>query len=303
MRLSGTTLQRCIMYKVTELLSHGMALIPIPRGCKGPITSGWNEHRNVITSTQLATSLLGLNIGIAHAYCTPRPTCAIDLDNYRESKKWLAKQSVDLDALLLAKDAVVIHSGKVNSLKLLYKLPIGQGPIATKAIKGGSDNGMMLEFRCATAEGLTVQDVLPPSIHPSGTVYQWMGEGSVLAMPEIPAALLAIWMGLITAKKVTVVRVTTSIPETPRERARVEDMLQYVSADCSYDIYRNVTWAILSTGWSYAEEVAERWCRTAPDRFEEDDFFNIVNSYDGGRLDSSTLGTIVYLARAGGWNG
>ena len=56
------------MYKVTELLSHGVALIPIPRGCKGPITSGWNEHRNVITSTQLATSLLGLNIGIAHAY-------------------------------------------------------------------------------------------------------------------------------------------------------------------------------------------------------------------------------------------
>ena len=72
MRLSGTTLQRCVMYKVTELLSHGMALIPIPRGCKGPITSGWNEHRNVITSTQLATSLLGLNIGIAHAYCKPK---------------------------------------------------------------------------------------------------------------------------------------------------------------------------------------------------------------------------------------
>ena len=60
------------MYKVTELLSHGVALIPIPRGFKGPITSGWNEHRNVITSTQLATSLLGLNIGIAHAYCTPK---------------------------------------------------------------------------------------------------------------------------------------------------------------------------------------------------------------------------------------
>lgn len=287
----------------TQLIECGLALVPIPRGHKGPITKGWNERSNVVTDVADEALLKGLNIGIAHAYCTPSPTCAIDLDNYRESKKWLAKQSVDLDALHFAKDAVVIHSGKVNSLKLLYKLPVGQGPIATKAIKGGGDNGMMLEFRCATAEGLTVQDVLPPSIHPSGTVYQWMGEGSVLDIPEIPAALLAIWMGLIAAKKATVVRVTTSIPETPRERARVEDMLQYVSADCSYDIYRNVTWAVLSTGWSHAEEIAERWCRTAPDRFEEDDFFNVVNSYDGGRLYSSTLGTIVHLARAGGWNG
>jgi hypothetical protein len=287
----------------TQLIECGLALVPIPERQKGPRAKDWNQKQNCIVDVTMVSFLGTGNIGLAHAYCTPRPTCAIDLDNYRESKKWLAKQSVDLDALLFAKDAVVIHSGKVNSLKLLYKLPVGQGPIATKAIKGGSDNGMMLEFRCATAEGLTVQDVLPPSIHPSGTVYQWMGEGSVLAMPEIPAALLAIWMGLITAKKVTVVRVTTSIPETPRERARVEDMLQYVSADCSYDIYRNVTWAVLSTGWSYAEEIAECWCRTAPDRFEEDDFFNVVNSYDGGRLDSSTLGTIVYLARAGGWNG
>ena len=301
MRLSGTTLQRCIMYKVTELLSHGMALIPIPRGCKGPITSGWNEHRNVITSTQLATSLLGLNIGIAHAYCTPRPTCAIDLDNYRESKKWLAKQSVDLDALLLAKDAVVIHSGKVNSLKLLYKLPIGQGPIATKAIKGGSDNGMMLEFRCATAEGLTVQDVLPPSIHPSGTVYQWMGEGSVLAMPEIPAALLAIWMGLITAKKVAVVRLTTPIPETPREIATLASMLKHINADCDYVIYRSVVWGLLSTGWSCAEQIALNWSLEARHRFEQHTFNALIYSYNFSR--SPTMGTIYHLARAGGWNG
>jgi len=60
------------MYKVAELLSHGVALIPIPRGCKGTITSGWNEYRNVITSTQLAAPQSGLNIGIPHAYCKPK---------------------------------------------------------------------------------------------------------------------------------------------------------------------------------------------------------------------------------------
>ena len=285
----------------TQLIECGLALVPIPERQKGPRAKDWNQKQNCIVDVTMISFLGTGNIGLAHAYCTPRPTCAIDLDNYLESKKWLAKQSVDLDALLFAKDAVVIHSGKVNSLKLLYKLPIGQGPIATKAIKGGGDNGMMLELRCATAEGLTVQDVLPPSIHPSGTVYQWIGRGSVLAIPEIPAALLAIWMGLITAKKVAVVRLTTPIPETPREIATLASMLKHINADCDYAIYRSVVWGLLSTGWSCAEQIALNWSLEARHRFEQHTFDALIYSYNFSR--SPTMGTIYHLARAGGWNG
>ena len=35
----------------------------------------------------------------------------------------------------------------------------------------------VLEFRCGTADGLTVQDVLPPSMHPdTGMPYRWGGK-------------------------------------------------------------------------------------------------------------------------------
>mgnify|MGYP000695436838 CR=1 FL=1 len=42
-----------------------------------------------------------------------------------------------------------------------------------------------LEFRCATVEGKTVQDVLPGSVHPSGTTYQWGGKGNWQSLPAL----------------------------------------------------------------------------------------------------------------------
>ena len=292
------------MIKNADLLSHGITLVPIPFGQKGPTSKGWNEKCNVVTDVADEALLNGLNIGIAHAYCTPNPTCAIDLDDYRSSKTWLADRDVDLNALLFAPDAVVIYSGKVNSLKLLYGLPVGMPPKPSKAVKSHS-NTMMIEFRCASANGLTVQDVLPPSMHPSGTQYKFMGTGSILALPTIPAALIKVWNELITANKSvknpTTIRSVT--PETPREVARVKEMLSHVSADCAYDMYRDIVWAVLNTGWTCAERLAEEWCKTAPERFEEINFIDVANSYSPNIANPITFGTLHHLARAGGWNG
>jgi hypothetical protein len=292
------------MYKNSDLLLHGISLVPIPLGQKGPISKGWNAKCNVVTDLTNELLLTGLNIGIAHAYCRPNPTCAIDLDDYKASKKWLAAQGVDLDALLHSPDAVVIHSGKVNSLKLLYRLPVGMPPMPSKSIKN-PDTTMMIEFRCASAGGLTVQDVLPPSIHPSGTQYKFIGGGSILAIPTIPKSLFDIWLTLILPnkriKKDKIVRAAP--PETPREKARVQEMLNHITADCDYETYRDVVWAVLSTGWTCAEHLAENWCRTAPHKFEEVNFISVVNSYNPNRVDPITLGTLTFLARKGGFNG
>jgi hypothetical protein len=292
------------MYKNSDLLLNGVALVPIPLGHKGPISKGWNARCNVVTDVPNESLLTGLNIGIAHAYCSPNPTCAIDLDDYKASKKWLADRGVDLDALLYSTDAVVIHSGKVNSLKLLYRLPVGMPPMPSKSIKNPNTT-MMIEFRCASAEGLTVQDVLPPSIHPSGTQYKFIGGGSILAIPTIPKSLFDIWVALISAK--TGIKKTTSIrrvtPETPREIARVKAILSNISADCDYFTYRDVVWSLLSTGWACAVELAEEWCKTEPHRFEEDNFISVVNSYNPNIVDPITLGTLIFKARKVGFNG
>ena len=292
------------MYKNSELISHGIALVPIPFGRKGPILKGWNEKSKVVTSIADELLLKGLNIGIAHAYCTPSPTCAIDLDDCKASKQWLADKGLDLHALLNAPDAVVIHSGKSNSLKLLYRLPSKMLPMQSKAVKS-PENRMMIEFRCASAEGLTVQDVLPPSVHPSGTQYKFVGAGSILALPMIPISLFDLWITLIGAGKrlKKSVAVKSTIPETPREIARLKAMLNHIAADCSYDTYRAVVWSTLSTGWLCAQQLAEEWSKTAPDRFDEINFKNVVNSYHSGLANPITLGTLTFLARKGGWNG
>ena len=92
-------------------------------------------------------------------------------------------------------------------------------------------------------------------------------------------------------------------PMTQREVARLQQMLSFISADCSYDTYIRVVWGILSTGWSDAQKIALDWSLTAQHRFEQKMFDDLVSSYDISRTNTTTMGTIYHLARKGGWNG
>jgi len=290
----------------------GIALIPIPKGQKRPVTTGWNQLENVITDPEQASGLVG-NIGLAHAYGTS-PTMALDVDDMLRSAVWLTKRGVDLNALLDADNAVHIVSGREGRIKLLYKLPSGCAPCESISIKetmlinGQERHVTILEFRCATRDGLTVQDVLPPSIHPdTGLPYRWGGKGYWRAIPEIPSTLLDLWQQELAARDTGRTRrkgrlsLFKGVDDTPRQRAVVAEMLSHVSADCSYELYRNIVWAILSPGWKDAADLAEQWCLTAPHRFEDVDFYNVVNSHDHSR--TPTMGTLYHHAREGGWHG
>jgi hypothetical protein len=179
-----------------DYVRAGLALVPIPSRQKGPTTKGWNLRENAITDEEQAARLTG-NIGLAHAYCSPA-TMALDIDDLPQAKAWLAERGVDLDGLMAADDAVQIASGRKGRAKLLYRLRRGQEPIRTKQI-AGADGEMILEFRCASATGLTMQDVLPPSIHPdTGQPYQWAGSGSWRNIPEILETLLDVWRNELT---------------------------------------------------------------------------------------------------------
>lgn len=300
------------MTDAAEYAWAAMALVPIPKGQKRPNSKGWNKRENVITDPKQAADLAG-NIGLAHAYSNP-PTMALDVDDLPKAKRWLAKHGVELDVLLDADDAVQIVSGREGRIKLLYALPSGCAPRESISIKetvlvnGEERQVTILEFRCATRDGLTMQDVLPPSTHPdTGQPYRWGGKGDWRAIPEIPDPLLGIWQQEVAAREAGHKRrkgrlsLFKGVDDTPRQRARVADMLKHVSADCDYDRYRDIVWAILSLGWSDAEGIAEQWCLTAPHRFEDTDFWNVVNSYDASR--TPTIGTIHHHAKAGGLNG
>jgi hypothetical protein len=99
---------------------------------------------------------------------------------------------------------------------------------------------------------------------------------------------------------------TTPAPLTPREIAILKDQLNYIDSSCDRETWRNVVWAILSTGLPDAEKIALDWSEKSPEKFIEDDFYTLVNSYIEGRSGlngSITRGTIYHYARVGGWNG
>ena len=94
-----------------------------------------------------------------------------------------------------------------------------------------------------------------------------------------------------------------SYPDTPRRRAELAETLQYISADCDYERYRDVVWAILSTKWHDAEDIACNWCLAAPERFDQDNFESVVNSYKSQHDNPVTIGSLIYWARKAGRHG
>jgi len=88
--------------------------------------------------------------------------------------------------------------------------------------------------------------------------------------------------------------------ETPRKIAWVMEMLSHINADCSYEIYRNVIWAIESTDWKCTEMIQRQWSMGAPDRFTEDGLTIIKASFDR-RNGGITLGTLVHYAKLAGY--
>ncbi len=89
------------------------------------------------------------------------------------------------------------------------------------------------------------------------------------------------------------------MPESAEAIARVNDMLSHVSADCSYAQWRDIVWAVLSTGWASAEEIALSWSMTVPKRYEQVAFSQLVKDFDPGK--GITLGTLHHHAKLAGW--
>jgi RecA-family ATPase len=169
----------------------GWVLVAFDRGLKGPLHHGWNIRENCIADAARAANLFG-NVGLCHAYSG---TVCIDIDDLAAAIEVFAGRGIDIMEYWNAPNAVRISSGRENRGKLLFKLPPGVHWLPTKLFfKWG------FELRCASATGRTVQDVLPPSIHPkTGEPYTWEGGGSITDLPTLPTDILEWWVEL-TAK-------------------------------------------------------------------------------------------------------
>ena len=281
---------------VDAYIRHGWSLVPIPPGTKGPTGAaavGWNKREKCLKDQ---TELMhGYGIGLAHAYSG---TMAFDIDNWDAT----VAQGIDLDALYAAPDAVIINSGRPGHGKLLYRMPFGLALPSKKIIVNAST---AYELRCATANGLTVQDVLPPSIHPdTRQPYHWAGLGHWTRLPVIPQVLLDIWQELLGQDKERTIATGDQVDASWEE---IRQALEAIPADCAREEWVNVGMALHWAGTQteqpeQALQLWNEWSAQSPAKYPGER--GIVTQWASFRNDKATavkLGTLFHIAKQHGW--
>lgn len=281
---------------VDAYIRHGWSLVPIPPGTKGPTGAaavGWNKRERCLKDqTQLPQ---GYGIGLAHAYSG---TMAFDIDNWDAT----VAQGIDLDVLYAAPDAVVINSGRPGHGKLLYQMPFGMALPSKKIIVNGQT---AYELRCATANGLTVQDVLPPSIHPdTRQPYHWAGLGHWMRLPTIPQQLLDIWQELLAQDKERTIATGEQVDASWEE---IRQALEAIPADCAREEWINAGMALhwAGTQTDQLEQALQLWNEwSAQSAAKYPGERGIITQWASFRNDKATavkLGTLFHIAKQHGW--
>ena len=164
--------------------SLGFALVAIPAGSKAPTSFGWQTKA---TNPAFWDSNQSHNIGLLHSLSG---TVALDIDHMLNTRTIFEGLGIDLDAILDSAPRIV---GRPDRGKALFAAPAGD-PLTTRKISWPVDGDprrteVVFELRAGS-----VQDVLPPSIHPdTGQPYTWAGADIANGLPEIPEQLLTIW--------------------------------------------------------------------------------------------------------------
>lgn len=291
---------------VDAYISHGWRLVPIPPGQKGPSgasSAGWSKSDNTLVSSEQLQQ--GWGVGLAHAYSG---TMALDIDDFTRAAFELAKKGINLHELYNAEDAVIINSNRPNHGKLLYRMPNGES-LPSKKLTDKDNQGNRynyLDFRCATSNGLTTQDVLPPSIHPdTGKPYVWSGAGRWSNLPEIPASLLNFWKDLITTNK------DFNIANGEGLKCSWEDIisaLNFIDPNLSRDEWLHVGMALHWAGYQtdqieQAFDVFDEWSSSAgSDKYKgRHDVKTQWKSFTPDKKYSVKIGTLFEYAKRGGW--
>jgi hypothetical protein len=282
---------------IDAYIRHGWSLVPIPAGTKGPRTPGWNLKPNALKNqTDLPT---GFGIGLAHAYSG---TMALDIDEWDSTAAALKDQGIDLQAMYDANDAVIVDSGRAGHGKLLYQMPFGIALASKKILINGIT---AYELRCATANGLTVQDVMPPSIHPDTLQpYRWAGKGHWMRLPTIPQPLLDLWQGMLTQDKERTIGTGEALDASWED---ITSALACIPASCSREEWVQVGMAIKWAGeqtdqLEQALTLWHDWSQQSADKYPGDK--ELINQWVSFKNDKATavkLGTLFHIAKQHGW--
>lgn len=253
-----------------EYINAGWYVCAIQQGQRSPTSKGWNQRGSAIADPAIADVLS--SAGLLHRWSG---TCAIDIDDLARARLWLSAKGIDIDALWNAPDAVRIVRGDPNRGKLIYRL---DEPLATKRITQPTglikDNKpeikTILEFRCADRNGGSHQDVLPPSLHPSGQPYAWdyaePAIGDWRDLPRIPEALRDLWLqngGTLAEPVDTPAKDRGELPSIED----IKDALEFLDSDIprSEWLAIMIDLVALTRGSTEGYQLFDAWSATATD--------------------------------------
>ena len=96
--------------------------------------------------------------------------------------------------------------------------------------------------------------------------------------------------------------------ETKENIAKVKDFLSCCPADCDYQIWRDISWAVCWLNWSCGEVILREWSMQSASHWSsgnasqtEMDFSTLIDSYDSNRDKPLSIGTLIAHAKKGGW--
>lgn len=255
---------------------------------KGPREEGWNRPESAISKPQQVLAD-DHGIGLAHLYSR---TMALDVDNLHLACEYFKKHAIDLVALLSS--GVRISSGREGRAKLIYYIPEDIKPADLLTI---NDQANGFELRCATRGGLTVQDVLPPTIHPvTSKPYVWAGPDDQpdpwRRIPVAPLLLLEHWWSRLNEFQSTGVTGPCDHAVVPI----VKDALAALDPDADYKTWIDIGMALHSAGLG---DQWDAWSQGGA-KYQRDDCEARIRGFrpDGG----ITLGTLFLYARQAGWD-
>lgn len=178
-------------WQVSDYCSKlGWYLVTIPAGTKGPTKFGWQQPEKALSDPEEARKYYEQNpthnVGLLHG---ASGTCAIDIDNVEHTKMIFDELGIDFSLLMNSAPQII---GRENRGKLLFKAPpdLVTHKISWPVQDDPRKTEVVFELRAGS-----VQDVLPPSIHPdTGKPYQWAGRSIWDGLPDLPQQLLTLWV-------------------------------------------------------------------------------------------------------------
>jgi len=164
----------------------GLSLVLVAEGSKRPIQRDWQSKGVDIDEIKDHH-----NIGILHNHSG---TCSIDIDSREDAIK-VFKDYLGLDPIEM-KRLYPCYRGKREGIKFIFKMPQIEN-LSIKKLVYKENDSVTTVFELRGSSGHQgVQDLIPPSKHPSGVHYEWVNPlpSNYEDIPELPQRLQELWV-------------------------------------------------------------------------------------------------------------